>query len=1154
MQTIPGHPTACAFENPPGAMFCGSCGQPLYKTCGRCATEVPAGFSFCTACGTAVGAGAGHHGAAAAAAPNRKGVAEPPPLPIADAAASERKLVSVVFCDLVDSTAMEEGMDSEDVREILSRYFEAVREVVRRHDGSIEKFIGDAVVAVWGSPITREDDAERAVRAALEMVEAVHQLRPAGLSRPLAARAAVATGESSVSMVLEGQGMVAGDIVNTAARLQSVAEPGTVLMNDATRRATASTIVARPAGRQRLKGKALPIHSWRAIRLARPRPNAKVSPTPMVGRHRELQELLSATGGAVRRRHARLISIVGVAGIGKSRLLDELHRRLQARLPNLEWHTGRAPRDGAGTAFAPLADMVRQGLHIGTADASPVARAKLHAALPKVTADAAERGWIEPRLAVLIDPDEVGQYQREELFAAWRRYFELLAERSPIVLVFEDAHRTDPGLLDFAEYVVETSRDRPEVVVTVARPDLLEARPAWGAGLRSFTGLHLEKLPDPDMRRLLTGLRPGLSAEVLSQVLRRADGVPLYAVELTRMLQDSRSDGANRDELPASLRALIASRLDSLPTLERTLLMSAAVLGRTFTADSVTAVAATDPAAVGSAVERLIRQQVLARETGTRIAVGRRLLFREQLVQDVAYRTLARAERRRLHVRAADHLESLNDEELVEVVADHLVKAYGADPAHPEAATIASRAIPALARAARRAQTLNAPDRALVHLRDALAMEVDDVTRAQLTEEAAAAAQAAGRFEAAEPYWREAIERRSALGDRVGAARATARLTGLLLIVQRNDAAMREVETALQDLGDIDADDPAGVELAGQLARVHLLRGDGTQAVSWADRALAGAEALGLAAVATDARITRGAARGGDGDVQTARADLEAAIAECGAEGLFSLELRARNNLAWLLVADDPRRTVEAARAGFETGRRTGIQDMALQLGTVAFATAIDTGEWDWAQQAIDSLADEPMSPAHRIDIAATASILRGLRGQRSADRPLAELEPLAPDTDPQLLAQVSAARAWLALLRGRFSVAHSQARKAAGGAVGFNRHAALILAGRAALWAGDAAKLAADLAELGAEGLTGRSAAAAVTALRAGEAALASDQAAAEEAWAGALATWRQLDLPFPLLLSLLERAKFLRGNPDRTEVNELVQRLGAKGLARLL
>jgi hypothetical protein len=567
----------------------------------------------------------------------------------------------------------------------------------------------------------------------------------------------------------------------------------------------------------------------------------------------------------------------------------------------------------------------------------------------------------------------------------------------------------------------------------------------------------------------------------------------------------------------------------------------------------VAAVASTEPAVVISALDRLIRQQVLARDTGARAARGGRLLFREQLVQDVAYRTLSRAERRRLHLRAADHLESLDDEELVELVADHLVKAYVADPVHEQAASIASRAVPALARAARRAQTLNAPDRALVHLRDALAMRVEDDARAQLTEEAAAAAQAAGRFEAAERYWRQAIEQRSALGDRVGAARATARLTGLLLIVQRNDAAMREVENALAELGEVEAADPAGVELAGQLARAHLLRGDEPQAVSWADRALAGAEALGMTAVATDARITRGAARGGVGDVQAGRSDLEAAIAECEAQGLFSLELRARNNLAWLLVADDPRRTVDAARIGFETGRRTGIQDMALQLGSVACATAIDTGDWDWALQSIDSLADEPMSPAHRIDLAATASILRGLRGQRTPDRPLAELDPLATDTDPQVVAQMNYARAWVAFLRRRFSVAHSLASEAAEGAIGVNRHAALVLAGRCALWARDRARLEGALRDIGAQGVTGRAAVAAVDTLHAGAAGLASDRGGAEGAWTAAIQAWRELELPLPLLLTLIERRRLLDDDRDGREIDALLERLDARGVARL-
>jgi hypothetical protein len=504
-------------------------------------------------------------------------------------------------------------------------------------------------------------------------------------------------------------------------------------------------------------------------------------------------------------------------------------------------------------------------------------------------------------------------------------------------------------------------------------------------------------------------------------------------------------------------------------------------------------------------------------------------------------------------LRAADHLESLADEEQVELVADHLVKAYVADPAHEQAEMIASRAVPALSRAARRAGTLNAPDRALAHLTDALAMDVDDEARAALTEEAGAAAQAAGHFEAAERYWRQAIDQRSALDDRAGAARATARLTGLLLTVQRNDAALQEVESALAQLGEVGADDPAGVELAGQLARAHLLRGDQPQAVSWADRAMAGAAALGLAAVATDARITRGAALGSAGDVEAGRIELEAAIAECKAQGLLNLELRARNNLAWLLVADDPQGTVEAARIGFETGRRTGAHDMALQLGTVAIATAVETGEWDWAQAAIDSLADEPMSPAHRIDLAATASILRGLRGRRTPEQPLSELEPLAADTDPQVLAQVAYARAWLAFLRRRFSVAHSLAREAAQGAIGFNRHAALVLAGRSAIWARDGAQLAEALHEVRAAGLAGRTAAATDNALRAGAAALASDRDGAETAWTEAIGALRELALPLPLLLTLIERRRQLDDDRDTRKIGELIDRLGARGVARL-
>jgi class 3 adenylate cyclase len=1153
MHTIPGHETLCGFENPPGAQFCGSCGKPLRTTCGRCGTEVPAGFSFCTACGSPLAAAATRH------------VAEPGPDPAWDEASqaspvisSERRLVSVLFCDLVDFTGMAERLDPEEVRDILSRYFDAARGIVATHGGSIEKFIGDAVVAVWGSPIAREDDAERAVRAALEVVEAVAELRGTTIAKPLAARAAVATGESAVTVGLDGQGMVAGDIMNTAARLQSVSEPGSVLMNDATRRATATSIVARPAGKQQLKGKAAPVHTWHAIRPAATSGNGPAArDRPLVGRRRELKELTAVFEGAIHRGRSRLVSVVGIAGIGKTRLIRELGRRLLERSPNIAWHVGRAPRYGAGTAFAPLAEMVRRELRIAESDSSGIARQKLHASLPDLVSDDAERAWVEARLAVLLDPDDEGRFEREELFAAWRRLFELLAQRAPLVLVFEDAHRADPGLLDFAEYVVETARDRPIVVVTLARPELLEVRPGWGAGLRSFSSLHVEKLPNADMTRLLAGLRAGLPASLVSQALRRADGVPLYAVEMSRMLQDMRApEGASPEgpSVPTSLHALIAARIDNLPPAERSLLMSAAVLGRRFSAAALAAVSDSEPGGVAAAVDRLRRQEILVMDSSAGPAVRGQLKFQEQLVQDVAYRTLARGERRRRHLRAAQYLEDLNDEELVELVADHLVKAYQADPSHAEASAIADRARPALIRAGRRARTLHAPDRALGHLEDALAMVVDDAERATISEEAAAAAQSAGGFEAAERYWRGAMELRTQLGDRVAAARATARLAGLLLVIHRNDAALAELEAALDGLGQVSPDEREVVELAGQLARAHLLRGDTAEAVSWAERAMAGAQRLDLPEAATDALITRGAARVRIGQEKAGLDDLNAAIAQCSANDLISLELRARNNLAWLLVADDPRLTVDAARKGFEIGRQRGVQDMALQLASVAFVTAIDTGDWDWAMGAIADVEAEPMSPAHRIDFAATATILRGLRGTRSADRPLTLQEPFPPDTDPQLLGQAAFARAWVAFLHGRYKRARELAQEAAGQAIGVNRHAALMLSVRAALWGGQATLLADDLATMNGEPLAGRAATAGVRGLEAASAAQAGDRAAADAGFGDALATWRELDLPFPLLLSLLERARFLPGNPDQAEATGLMERLGAKGLARLV
>jgi len=951
---------------------------------------------------------------------------------------------------------------------------------------------------------------------------------------------------------VEGQGMVAGDIVNTASRLQSVAEAGTVLINEATRQATQATIVARQSARRRLKGKAELVKSWRAIRplseTARPLHEAA-----LIGRERELDELQAVLDGVIRTRRSRLVSVIGIPGIGKSRLAAELRRRVEHRRQPVTVLFCRVPGPGEGTAFAPLADVVRLQLHIGARDSSEIARRKLQAVLRDL-ADEAERAWLGPRLEVLVDPTIITASDREDLFSAWRRFLEILSEREPLLFVLDDAQRADGGLLDFVEHCVEASRDRAMLFVTLARPELLEARPGWGAGLRSFSSIHLDRLTDDDLKHLLQDLAPDLSARLVSDVVGRADGVPLYAVELARMVQVPPAHGVSEARaVPGSLHALIAARIDGLPPLERGLLLSASVLGDSFTAAELAAVAELDPAAVRSGIDSLMRQEALTRHDEAHPGGAGQIRFHEQLVQEIAYRTLARRDRRRRHLAAAEYLEQSSDERADEELAGHLVNAYRADPSHAEAPAIAERAQAALSAAARRATAMHAPERTLAHVAAGLSLPTNDGERTGLTEAAAVAAQAAGQFKTAERYWRDLVAQSTAAHDRVGVARATARLASLMFIEHSNDAALHEVEAALRKLGKVSADDPSGVELAAQLARAHFIRGDAAEARRWAEEALQSAERLKLGPVATDALITRGTALLALGETRAGIRDLNRAIDRCSEGEQLALELRARNNLAWLMVGDDPRATLRAAREGFEIGHQKGMRDMALQLASVALAVAVDTGEWDWALSTIGQLDDEAMVPAHLIDLASTATIIHALRGDRQPGAELEKLTPFPPDTDAQVVAQATLARAWIALLAGRYPTARKLAEEAAAASVGFSQNSALVLAARAALWARDAEAARAQLNALKHSRPTGRAILASVRTLEAGVAALAGRKGPAAAAYRAADKAWAALDLPLPRLLALLERDSLLGNAGVAAETQALMASLGAKGLKSL-
>jgi class 3 adenylate cyclase len=446
--------------------------------------------------------------------------------------------VSVLFADLVGFTTLSADRDPEAVRELLARYFERCEEVVSRYGGTIEKFIGDAVMAVWGTPITREDDAERAVRTALELVDAVPVLgREANLE--LQVRAGVLSGEAAVNLGATNQGMVAGDLVNTASRLQSVAAPGTVLVGEATRIAAERAIAFEPAGEFELKGKSAPIAAWRALRVIAERGGARRSDAlepPFVGRAEEfrfLKEQFHATG---RERRARLISLVGQAGIGKSRLAWELEKYLDGVVEPVWWHRGRSPSYGDGVTFWALGEMIRRRAGLVEGADEVTTRRAVTAMLDATIAAPDERAWIAPRLLALLGIGGAPSGGREELFAAWRTFFERLAADRTVALVFEDLQWADDGLLDFLEHLLDWARTHPIFVLTLARPELLERRPGWGSDRRGAISMRLDPLSIDAMRELLEGMVPGMPEATRERLLARAEGIPLYAVETVRVL------------------------------------------------------------------------------------------------------------------------------------------------------------------------------------------------------------------------------------------------------------------------------------------------------------------------------------------------------------------------------------------------------------------------------------------------------------------------------------------------------------------------------------------------------------------------------------------------------------------------------------------
>ncbi len=994
--------TACGSENEPGRKFCGECGASLALACAACGSANAPGVKFCGECGTSL-------------VTDRHKEGPPPGVP-ADTPTAERRLVSVLFADLVGFTALSETRDAEEVRELLSRYFDTCRRLIELYGGTVEKFIGDAVMAVWGTPVATEDDAERAVRAALDLVAAVSALGDEVDAPSLRARAGVLSGEAAVTLGASDQGMVAGDIVNTASRVQSAAEPGTVYVGESTRRATEQTIVFEDRGLFELKGKDGLTPLWKALRVvsgARGTLKSTGLEAPFVGRDRELRQIKDLFHTSAEERKAHLVSVTGIAGIGKSRLAWEFYKYFDGLPQTTYWHRGRCLAYGEGVAYWALADMVRMRCRIAEDEEPVSAHRKLRATLEEHVPDPEERAFVEPRLAQLLGLGDHEGRDRQDLFAAWRLFFERLADQYPTVLAFEDMQWADSSLLDFVEHLLEWSRNHPLYVVTLARPELLDRRPTWGAGHRNFSSIYLEPLTAAAMEELLGGLVPGLPAGLREQILARAEGVPLYAVETVRMLLDRgalvqegsvyRPVGEVESlEVPETLHALIAARLDGLSADERRLLTDGAVLGKTFTLEGVASLSGRNEAEIGPLLGSLVRKEVLSLQTDPRSPEHGQYGFLQDLVRHVAYETLSKRERRSRHLAAAAYLAaSISEDEVAEVVASHYVAAYEAAPEAEDAAEIRERARDALARAGERASAVAAAAEAQRYFEQAAELADEPSEQAGLLDRAGQAA-----WRANEPAaTRTLLERAHALyescGDTPTAALVSARLGEVDFTEGHAQRAVSRLEPALETLSHGEQDSNVAV-VAAQLGRFLVLSGEPERAAPHLEHALALAEALDLPETLAQALTSKAILLVRSDRLNEARILLEGARAHAQAHDLHEAALRASNNLMVVLdAADRIGDSFALLEEAIDLARRVG--DRAQEssfIGGAAFPLYL-VGRWDEAL-ARATEASEVASTTYAQNSLVDIVHLRCERGEHAIARELLERFAAVGESDAE--------------------------------------------------------------------------------------------------------------------------------------------------------
>ncbi|MGE5275298.1 MAG: ATP-binding protein [Verrucomicrobiota bacterium] len=857
----------------------------------------------------------------------------------------ERKVVTVLFADLVDSTSRAEALDPEDVAAELGRYHERVRTELVRYGGTVEKFIGDAVMALFGAPTTHEDDAERAVRAAFA-------IRDWAVDGGIEVRIGINTGEALVRVDARpeaGETMAAGDVINTGARLQSAAAVNSIVVGEQTLRATEQAVEYRKLVPVEAKGKSQPVKAWEAVQARSRIAVERVHGATLVGRSREVALVEDALARVLAERASQLVTIVGVPGIGKSRLVLELYEAIE-RLPELiSWRHGRCLPYGEGITFWALGEMVKAQLGILEGDAAAAAEEKLAAAVVDP--------WVQSHLRPLVGlagGTEGGGDMRDEAFAAWRRFFEELAEERPLVLVFEDLHWADDNLLEFVDHLVDWAATVPLLVVCTARPELLARRPDWGGGKPNSLTISLSALSDEDTARLLAELLGAvLPAETQVELIARAGGNPLYAEEFARMLRDRGLVG----ELPETVQGLIAARLDLLDPAQKLLLQDAAVIGRRFWTGALEAL--DERGELEASLHSLERKEFVRRERASTVAEDREYAFRHLLVRDVAYAQIPRADRAAKHLLAARWIEQLGRrEDHAEMLAHHYLQALElTEAAGGSAETFADDAREALTDAGDRALALNAYEAAARFFRVALELAgQDDRRRGLLLFRLGRALALLGETDF--DLLLEARDELLAAGDVEGAADAETQMVEEHWIHGDRDAAMTHLGQARRLVEPLPPS-KAKARAIATASRLLMLAAHEEDAIRVGEQALAMATDLGLDEIRGAALINIGAARGALGDARGLAEIAEGVEIARSANAVFEM-CRGIGNLAARRWSRGE--LVEAVEGWREAGREAeqyGQRGFARWFRGVLARWEYELGGWDAAAERADAFLDE---------------------------------------------------------------------------------------------------------------------------------------------------------------------------------------------------